>query len=228
MRWTRRSGWLAVWMAAWAWGAVGTPAFGQSIKEQLTALTEGLNDPDPIIRLATYEEAVGSDSATLRRVALRTALQSDDADLRSLALRGALKGRELIAFKLFPTAEHAAALAAAKDDAALKEVQEWYKANDRLLWSYGEVLTVRIASYDYGTGAVDGFCMTGSASPQKAWNASGTVAGDELTLTTRCAVPGPRECTLVAELDKAGKLQGSLRCAGGTGVGQARAELDLL
>ncbi len=202
------------------------PAASQSIRDQLVALSDGLNDPDPIIRLVTYEEAVRSDDATIRRVALRTALQSSDSDLRTLALRGALKGRDTLSFKLEPSLAYGDALAKAGDsESKLKAARKEFLHHARLLAAYSSTLPIRVTEYDYSSGKIKGACMAALAKPHDKYVFSGTVSGDELTMTTVCSASVYSNCSLSAELEDGGKLIGTLSCPYNA---QAVATLDLL
>ena len=201
-------------------------ASAQSMRDQLVALSDGLNDPDPIIRLVTYEEAVQSENATIRRVALRTALQSTDSDLRTLALRGALKGRETLSFKLSRSPGFEKALEeAGQSEQKIKAVRSQYKSHAKMLAGYSSVMPMRVLEYDYSTGKIKGACMVGVATPNDAYSFSGTISGDELTMTSKCAVTHYGNCSLSAELGDDGKLVGILSCPYNT---RATAVLDLL
>lgn len=65
----------------------GSAAFAQSDRvEQINRVTEGLNSPNPAVRIATLEDAARSGDRTLRQFALQQALGSSDLTLRSTAL----------------------------------------------------------------------------------------------------------------------------------------------
>ena len=206
--------------------ALAGTASAQSIRDQLMALSDGLNDPDPIIRIVTYEEAVKSENATIRRVALRTALQSNDADLRSLALRGAFAGRETVVFKLAPSEAYAAALEAAGDNEKKRQAAtKQFRYHQQLGAAYSWTLPLHIEEYDYDKGTIAGACMTKMSSPEDRWKFSGTIAGDEIALTLSCYTGGYSACNLAAELGEGGTLEGRLSCANNS---RAKATLDLL
>ena len=72
--------------------AVPSPARAQDSErtQQLRRVIDGLNSPDPVTRLVTLEEAMGSDDANLKRMAIGTALSSSDKTLRATAMTAAL------------------------------------------------------------------------------------------------------------------------------------------
>lgn len=53
----------------------------------LEKVRDGLNDPDPLVRLITLEEVSTSEDALLRNMALRQAIGIADPDLQALAAR---------------------------------------------------------------------------------------------------------------------------------------------
>jgi len=177
-----------------------------SIKDKLNALVDGLNDPDPIVRIATFEDTMKLDDATAKRIALRTALQSKDSDLRALALRGALVGRNLIAFTLSAENE--------------KEPNE---KSQQFLKNYSNNIPIQIEKYDFKTGILTGFCMTNLSSPNKNFRVIGNISGDNLSFNSSCDNEY-RNCTLIAKLTDAGHLKGKLYCNGS----DVDADLDLL
>ena len=61
--------------------------------QQLRRVIDGLNSPDPVTRLVTLEEAMGSDDANLKRMAIDTALSSSDKTLRAAAMNAALSDK---------------------------------------------------------------------------------------------------------------------------------------
>lgn len=207
--------------------ALVNPALAQSARDRLNAVIEGLNDPDPIVRLVTFEEAVGSGDATVQRIALRTALESTDSDLRALALRGAFANRKHVTFQLSRTDEHEQALDAAGDnEQKLEKVRKAYQSNEGLLQQYSGVLPIQIQSYDYQSGTISGICMTDLSEPDERYAVTGNIAGDEVSLTATCHASSYSNCTLTAELGDSGTLEGAYSCS--YYGAKAEAKLDLL
>lgn len=196
-------------------------------KEELSAVIEGLNDPDPINRLDTYEKAVNSGDATVKRVALRTALQSTDSDLRALALRGAFTDLNFVTFKLSKNNEITAALdAAGKDQDAIAKAQKQFSYAYEMLKSYSNMLPIQIEKYEYQTGKIIGYCMAGLQKKNDRYKVVGTISGDEISLQASCSASGYNACTLNAELADSGSLKGTYNCS--RGGAYTNAELDLL
>ena len=203
---------------------VTIPVYGASTREKLNALVDGLNDPDSIIRLATFEDAINSGDATLKRFALRTGMQSQDSDLRAMALRGAFVGLNLIAFKISENDELAAALAATSNDKkSLAKVKKDHKHSLALLFNYS-VLPVQIEKYDFSTGNLGGFCLSNLKEKSEEYKVMGTVSGDEISLQVSCKVANYGNCTIKADMNSEGKLEGTIGCWHGS----AKVELDLL
>lgn len=179
-----------------------------SIKDKLNALVDGLNDPDPIVRIATFEDAIKLDDATVKRIALRTALQSKDSDLRALALRGALVSRNLIAFTL-----------------SAENEKEPDPKKQEFLTKYSKNIAIQIEKYDFKTGELTGFCMANQSSPHTSYSVSGNISGDNLSLKSSCNISSPyNNCTLMAKLTDSGHLKGKFYCGGS----DVDANLDLL
>lgn len=184
---------------------------GQSTKEKLNAVVDGLNDPDPITRLATYEDAMASENTTVKRLALRTALQSNDVDLQALALRSAFIDRNIIAFKL------------SADDSSSKGGN----GKKNILEHYGNSLPLKIESYDPKTGTINGYCMAGKNRRPGRYKLDGSISGREITIQSHCDVSAGncKHCTTKAQLNESGQLVGTFSCKNG---GIVNAQLNLL
>lgn len=81
-------------LALAAFGLFATSANAQSERiEKMNRVVDGLSSANPVIRLATLEEAIAGGDANLRNLAIQTALASDDPLLRSTALSGLFKNK---------------------------------------------------------------------------------------------------------------------------------------
>lgn len=67
-------------------------------------ILEGLNSPDPVVRLTTLEDVFASGDQSVKRLASQTALASSDYSLRSAALEQILADRSALVMKFSPTA----------------------------------------------------------------------------------------------------------------------------
>ena len=87
--------------------AVPSPARAQDSEraQQLRRVIDGLNSPDPVTRLVTLEEAMGSDDANLKRMAIGTALSSSDQTLRASAMSAALSEKPSFVVEITGTSE---------------------------------------------------------------------------------------------------------------------------
>ena len=83
---------------------LSAPAFAQSDVEKraqtLEEITQKLNDPDPMTRLAAMESYLQSGDTLIVTLAVSVAMQSDDAMLRSLAMRGFMMTQSQIDFDI--------------------------------------------------------------------------------------------------------------------------------
>ncbi len=195
-------------------------------KEQLSELIDGLNDPDPIIRLVTFEEAVSSGDATLKRVAMRTAIQSSDTDLRAVALRGAFTGVEIVSFSLSLSNKVEAAWEATNgDQKAINKFIDYFGYPIDFTNKYSHHLIILVEKYDYPTGNFEGYCMNNKSKKDDNYLVKGSVSGSELTLHSYCNVRLYYQGTLKVKLSNEGTLSGVFANERG---GSVNAHLDLL
>lgn len=75
---------LALALCAAGWAPV---AQASDRRAQIEKVRDGLNDPDPLVRLVTLEEVAAGDDALIRSLALRQAIGIADPDLQALAAR---------------------------------------------------------------------------------------------------------------------------------------------
>lgn len=200
----------------------------QKFREKLQTLIELLNDPDPIIRLDTYQDAIKSGDATIKRIALKTALQGTDSDLRAMALRGAFADLKMVTFSLSEADKVASAITdAGEDQEELEKVKTFYSHYFKLLNSYQRNLSIQLDKYDFQSGRITGFCLNGLEKKHDKYKVNGTIIGDKLSLKANCYVSSYYNmCSLNAELNKSGKLEGHFTC-GNQGY-SSKAELEFL
>ncbi len=194
------------------------PGFAQSVKDKLLALTEGLNDPNPIIRIAALDEALADSSTTVRNYAMTQALASEDADLKAMALTKFFETRKQLTVIVKKSDALKAKEASIGDDAeALQEIKtrtESYSYD--VLSIYRPSIMYLIKSFNPTSGEIKGYCMKGETSASDYSKFTGSIVGDKITIEHVCyKVSGSYDnCTLQMQLADGAKFVGSMNCRG--------------
>ncbi|MCF4167185.1 hypothetical protein L2U69_16170 [Zavarzinia compransoris] len=132
---------VAVMAVAAAAMAVSVGTVRADVAERRAALEkvrDGLNDPDPLVRLITLEEVSTSEDALLRSMALRQAIGIADPDLQALAARMFFSGLQTFSLDL------ANARVTGGDDAKAKPILTQLQQTG---------LNFQVSDFDVGTGA---------------------------------------------------------------------------
>ena len=194
-----------------------SPAFAQSVKDKLLALSEGLNDPNPIIRISVLDAALADSSSTVRNYAMSQALASEDADLKSMALTKFFETRkQLTVIVKKPEALKAREASLEGDTEALEALKgrsESYSYG--VLTAYQPSIMYILKSFNSTTGELKGNCMKGEMRINEYSKFSGSVVGNKVTIEHTCQRVASRydSCTLQMQLSDSAKFVGTMRCA---------------
>lgn len=183
---------------------------------QLDRVTEGLNDPNPAVRIATLEEAVNSGDRALRQHALSQALASDDRNLRSSAVFAAFQtsSEVIIDFEL-----------QAMSRAAEDEVQDFFLTT-------GGTLDVRLAEFEPTSGNFLSYSSLSHNRNDEITVHQGNISGDRASLVVDVSEAlngGTSTCRITAR-GRAGDAQlfGSMGCDFRGAPAQYSITIDLL
>jgi hypothetical protein len=191
---------------------VTSPAFAQSVKDKLLALSEGLNDPNPIIRIAALDDALADSSSTVRNYAMSQALASEDADLKSMALTKFFETRkQLTVIVKKPEILKAKEVAIGGDSELLERLRRDERGIYNTLYSYTPSILYTLKSFDSVSGQIKGFCMKSMKAPSESYTFTGSVVGDKITIEHVCSA-SYSNCNLEMQLSDDSKYIGKMRC----------------
>lgn len=202
---------LASQLACTIGHAAPDPAISLSERrEQLGALTQELNSPDPLRRLATLEQALNSNDRIARDVATKVALGSSDAAMRNYAAAYLLSKSETLHLDISLPPEVQSKLDHAGDDATMaKQVRRDYSRVFALLSRSAQHLDLDIQDFQIDRGSFKVVCGRRRDTPVT----GGQLSGGDLRFPAPC--PGvQRDCSADLQLGAQGIFTGMLACAG--------------
>ncbi|MCH8488942.1 MAG: hypothetical protein LAT81_03290, partial [Oceanicaulis sp.] len=175
--------------------AAGTVQAQSDRIEQINRVTEGLNSPNPAIRIVTLEEAMRSGDRTLRQFALQQALGSSDLTLRSTALSLHLEQDPTMLVEIVSVA-----------------MPENSRAYDRAVdWAQGVAgaVDISIRGFDPQTGGFETFSSHSRVDPREGIaTQTGNLSGDRLSFQVDVArsFGGSGECIGFLRLEGEGAI----------------------
>lgn len=180
---------------------------------ELKVWREQCSDPDPDLRLAYIEAAIGTKDTAIIRICARQSLESDDADTRNLGLRSALASMDQIRFEVEMPERLANALAEAGDnESKLAEIGRWYIRQDWQGLQGG--LVFEIDKADMIKGSSVWFPVVNRSARHDNYTGKASIIGDTVTWVGAANL-ATTSCTLTATLVSGPALQGELLCVQG-------------
>lgn len=180
---------------------------------ELKVWREQCSDPDPDLRLAYIEAAIGTKDTAVIRICARQSLESDDSDTRNLGLRAALASMDQIRFEVEMPELLADALADADDDEKkLAEIERWYIKRDWQGLQGG--LVFEIDKADMIKGSAVWFPMVNRSARYDRHTGKVAITGDTVTWVGAANL-ATGDCTLTASLVPGPALEGEFLCVQG-------------
>jgi len=135
----------------------GAFAQGQSAaqrRDELARVQERVNDPDPLMRIANFEEIAAEGDAAKLQIAIKVALTGNDRSLRGIAFKAFLAGvrRFQAELAIDPAIQKRYDAAVAEGHRAVRELNAQYRSLDRLISNTAMRADFRVSEMDMRSG----------------------------------------------------------------------------
>jgi hypothetical protein len=200
---------VACAMACGVLVAAGDAAAQQAQRrEALAKVVEGVNDPDPLMRIANLEDILARGNATETQLAIKAAMAGNDPELRSIALRGYMVSTRDLYLDSRPAPE----VQRRVEDPDAKEQEIATMRSQIAQWRAvtGDRLHVRLDKLDARTGRFSAYGMNQLDKLDERVRGDGNIVGSRIRMSF--AVWNLRRCTVDLAPTSALTLEGSATC----------------
>lgn len=195
-------------------------------RAELAKIADRINDPDPLLRIAFFEEIVAKGDPVATQIAVKTALASNDGELKNIALRAYFQSTNQLEFAIAPPPGLEQRLQTTRQGSTertqlgyhLRNVQDFMRLT-------GGLLVFQFDQADLSQGTFVVYSLNGQRGRNEQVKGNGSIRGGIVLFSSTIAPPQLRHhCSLQVKPSADLKLTGEMTC---DQIGRFQAQADM-